>query len=128
VRWRVDARLAVGATGVRKFFGRSPDPGTAIHYYLREAARGPVTLTIDDVVTGETFRHLEATGEAGLNRIQWDLRGDSPPAQAGGGGRGGPPPAPLAEAGTYRVALRVSGRELSQVVEVVEDVWMRERR
>jgi photosystem II stability/assembly factor-like uncharacterized protein len=128
VRWRVDARLAVGATGVRKFFGRNPDPGTAIHYYLGEAARGPVTLTIADVVTGETFRHLEATGEAGLNRIRWDLRGDSPPAQAGGGGRGGPPPAPLAEAGTYRVALRVSGRELSQVVEVVEDVWMHERR
>ena len=64
VRWRVDARLARGVTGVKNFYGRNPDPGTAIHYYLREAARGPVRITVSDAVTGEVFRDLEGHGRS----------------------------------------------------------------
>lgn len=127
VRWRVDATLARGSNGVKTFYGRNPEPGTAIHYYLREPARGPVRLTVTDAVTGEVFRSLDGTGEAGMNRVQWDLRGNQPPAGAEGGGRGGRPPAPLAAAGSYRVTLRVNGRELSRVVVVEEDVWMGQR-
>lgn len=125
VRWRVDARLAVGATGVKKFFGRNAALGTAIHYYLKEAAGEPVTLTVRDAVTGVVFRDLEATGAAGMNRVQWDLRGNPPPSPADGAGRGGPPP--LADPGPYRITLSVAGRELSTVVVVLEDVWMDER-
>ena len=124
VRWRVDARLARGSTGVQKFYGRNPEPGTAIHYYLRQPTRGAVRITVRDVVTGEVFRDLEGSGEAGLNRVQWDLRGNQPPRTAPGGGRGGPPPAPLAAVGSYRIVLSVNGREFSQVVVVEEDVWM----
>jgi photosystem II stability/assembly factor-like uncharacterized protein len=133
VRWLVDVRLARGSTGVKKFYGRNPLPGTAIHYYLREPATGAVRVTVHDAVTGEVFRELEGPGEAGLNRIQWDLRGEQPPAAAPGGGRGGrggrggSPPAPLATAGSYRVVLSVNGRELSRVVVVEEDVWMDQR-
>jgi len=127
VRWRVDARLARGSTGVKKFYGRNPQPGTAIYYYLSQPARGAVRITVRDAVTGEVFREMEGSGEAGLNRVQWDLRGERPPAGASGGGRGGPPPAPLADVGSYRVVLSVNGREFAQVVVVAEDVWMDQR-
>jgi photosystem II stability/assembly factor-like uncharacterized protein len=127
VRWRVDARLARGSTGVKKFYGRNPRSGTAIHYYLREAANGVVRLTLRDAVTGEIFRDIEGTGDAGMNRVQWDLGGNRPPAVAGGRGRGGATPAPLAHVGSYRVTLSVNGLEMSRIVVVDEDVWMHER-
>jgi hypothetical protein len=127
VLWRVDARLARGVTGVKNFYGRNPEPGTAIHYYLRESARGPVRITVSDAVTGAVFRDLEGTGEAGMNRVQWDLRGNQPPRAPAGADRRRPLPAPLAVAGSYRVTLSVNGREYSRVVVVEEDVWMDER-
>ena len=127
VRWRVDARWARGSTGVKKFYGRNPEPGTAIHYWLARPATGPVRLTVSDAVTGELFRELEATGDAGINRVQWDLRGNPPPAQPGDRGRRGAPPTPFAAAGSYRITLVADGRELSTVVVVEEDLWMNER-
>jgi hypothetical protein len=127
VLWRVDARLARGVTGVKNFYGRNPEPGTAIHYYLREPARGSVRLTVSDAVTGEVFRDLESTGEPGMNRVQWDLRGNQPPVTSRAAGRGRPPQAPLAVAGSYRVTLTVNGREHSRVVVVQEDLWMDQR-
>jgi hypothetical protein len=128
VRWRVDARLARGANGVKTVYGRNPEPGTAIHYHLRRATNTPVRITVRNAVTGEVFRELTGTGAAGMNRVQWDLLGNRPPASAGGRGRGGAPPAPLAAAGPYRVTLTVNGSELSRVVIVEEDLWMNERK
>jgi hypothetical protein len=127
VLWRVDARLARGVTGVKNFYGRNPEPGTAIHYYLREPARGSVRITVSDAVTGEVFRDLEGTRGRGMNRVQWDLRGNQPPRAPAGADRRRPLPAPLAVAGSYRVTLSVNGREYSRVVVVEEDVWMDER-
>jgi len=127
VRWRVDARLATGSTGVKKFYGRNPAQGTAIHYLLREAPGAPITITIHDAVTGELFRTLLGTTQQGMNRIQWDLRGDPPEARAGGG-RGGASAPPLANVGSYRVTLTVGGRDYSRVVRVLEDDWMRQQR
>ena len=43
----------------------------------------------------------------------------------GGGGFGfGGPQAPVAGVGTYRVTLMVDGEEFSELVSVLEDVWM----
>ena len=125
--WRVDARLARGVTGVKNFYGRNPEPGTAIHYYLREPARGSVRITVSDAVTGAVFRDLEGTREAGMNRVQWNLRGNAPPSPPGGMGRGRPPQPALAVAGPYRVTLTVNGREYSRVLVVEEDLWMDQR-
>ncbi len=127
VRWRVDPRLAVGATGVQKFFGRNAESGTAIQYYLAEPAGASVALRVEDPVTGALFRALDATAHRGLNRVQWDLRGDPPLPVPGEAGRGRPPRGPLAPAGAYRVVLTVNGQEHSTIVDVVEDVWMHER-
>jgi len=50
---------------------------------LRSAANEDVRLTISDV-TGREIRSLVGTKNAGLNRVQWDLRAGG----AGGRGRG----------------------------------------
>ena len=84
-----------------------------------------MSLTVSDVVTGEVFRDLEATGHEGINRVQWDLRGNVPEDAPAGPGFGfGGPQAPVAGVGTYRVTLMVDGEEFSELVTVVEDVWM----
>ncbi len=80
-----------------------------------------MSLTVTEVVTGEVFRDLEATGHEGINRVQWDLRGNVP-EEATGGGFGGPQ-APVAGPGLYRVTLRVGGEEFTEMVTVVEDGW-----
>jgi hypothetical protein len=81
------------------------------------------------------FRNLDGTKEAGLNRVQWNLRGNPPPrpqGQAaagggGGGGGGGQQQGPLARPGLYRITLTVDGKDYTRVVEVEEDRWLTER-
>ena len=73
------------------------------------------------------FRTLEGAARAGLNRVQWDLRGEEPDEGEGQGGFGGGRGAPRAEPGIYGVKLTVDGEELSATVRVLEDTWMQER-
>ncbi len=46
--------------------------GLVINYYLKEKVESEVTLSVSDPY-GAAIRKLEATGEAGLNRVVWDL-------------------------------------------------------
>ncbi|MBP6822075.1 MAG: hypothetical protein KA368_11060, partial [Acidobacteria bacterium] len=67
-------------------------------YYLGAAAAGDVKITVSDI-TGKVVRNINGTKELGLNRLQWNLRGDPPARPAGfgggrGGGQGGPGGAP----------------------------------
>jgi hypothetical protein len=154
VLWKPDIRLRRSATGAKTWRGESAPDGTAISYYLKAAAGGGdgIKLTITDLATGEVFRSLQATGLAGMNRVQWDLCSDRRPVQpgqagaggfggggfgggcgggggfgggGGGGGQQGPPMvARLATPGLYKVTLTVGGREYSRTVRVVEDRWM----
>ena len=41
-------------------------------------------ITISDY-TGKVVRNINGTKDVGINRIQWNLRGDPPPRPAGGG-------------------------------------------
>ncbi len=120
VLWRVDGTLARGSNGVKHFYGRNPEPGTALSYYLRDAGPEAAVLTITDVVTGEVFRRMEGPAEAGLNRVQWDLRGDAP--EVAPGERPGAPP--MAVPGVYRITLQLGDVDLTRTVRVLEDVWM----
>jgi hypothetical protein len=108
-------------TGDKNWVGESAPVGTTVSYWLAEDA-STVTLTITDVKTGEVFRHLEATGQMGTNRVHWNLRGDRT-EQEGRGGFGGNQ-APMAQTGTYRVTLTVNGQAYDQLVTVLEDIWM----
>jgi len=127
VRWKDDVRRARSVTGDKNWIGDNAPEGTAIHYYLKEAATGPVQVTVADAVSGKVFRTLEGTGDRGLNRVRWDLRGERPRGSGGGGGGFGRNQAPVAEPGVYRVTLSVGGQEYSTTVEVLEDRWLDQR-
>ena len=126
VAWRQNRMRSRSVTGDKVLRGDNAPPGTAIHYYLSDDVDADdVSMTVSDVVTGEVFRDLEATGHEGINRVQWDLRGNVPEDAPAGGGFGfGGPQAPVAGPGVYRVTLTVDGEEFSRLVTVLEDVWM----
>jgi photosystem II stability/assembly factor-like uncharacterized protein len=74
-----------GFLGQRNFYGTNPQPGLLLDYYLKTA--GPVQVAVKDKA-GATIRTITARGEAGMNRLAWDLRMDPPVPPAGRGGRG----------------------------------------
>lgn len=130
--WQNDARLGRYWGGAKLFRGANPTPGTAITYYLKSPASGDVKLTIADY-TGRVVRNIVGTNEAGLNRLQWNLRSDPPPrppgagggGQGGGGGRGGGfggfnQGLPL-EAGTYNLKLTIAGKDYTTKVVIEND-------
>jgi photosystem II stability/assembly factor-like uncharacterized protein len=123
VAWRQDRRRSRSVTGDKGWTGESAPPGTAIHYWLAEAD-DDVSLTISDAITGELFRSLDVSGVVGMNRVQWDLRGESPAGGRGGRGGFGGGGAPQADPGVYRITLSAGGSEHSTTVRVLEDIWM----
>ena len=131
--WFNDARLSRAATGAKIFRGANPPAGTAISYYLKSAPADDVKITIVDY-TGKVVRHITGTKEIGINRVQWNMRGDPPPRPAnlpagfgGGGGGGGGGfgglfnQGALLESGTYVVKLSVGGKEYTTKVVIEAD-------
>ncbi|MEX2284644.1 MAG: hypothetical protein WEE89_19305 [Gemmatimonadota bacterium] len=131
VLWKTDRTLSRAVTGAKNFRGANASPGTAISYYLKTPATSAIKLTITDLSTGKVFRDLTPTRDPGLNRIQWDLRGNAPPQEGGRGGGtgggGGDNDGPAATPGVYKVTLTVGSREYTQNVTVLEDIWMKTR-
>jgi len=90
--WGKDAAL-----GSKTFTAQNPPNGAMIDFYLKEDARGPIIITVADK-SGKTIRTIRsAQAKAGVNRVIWDLRHDSPRmtpetlgAAMGAGGAGGP--------------------------------------
>ena len=128
VQWKVDRRRIRSVTGDKNWRGDSAPPGTAISYWLADGEQD-VSIVISEAVTGESFRTLEGTGEPGMNRVQWNLRGDPQEQEGGrgggGGGRGrGGGQGPQAEPGVYRVTLTAGGEQRTTTVRVLEDTWM----
>jgi hypothetical protein len=146
-----DYRTDSDVGGDKRFEGENAPRGTAINYYLKSAATGPVTVSVLDA-SGRTVCTSTAASDPGMHRVQWTLAtpglapaggggrggagagagqgGGNPPDQscgggAGGGGRGnaGQPAAP----GTYTVKLTVNGKDFTKPVRVLEDVWLHER-
>jgi photosystem II stability/assembly factor-like uncharacterized protein len=122
--------------------GENPPYGAGINYYLKSAASGNVTITIQDS-KGQTVRTLNGPQSPGLHRIYWDLRDSATkrveyrtsPLYApeirvgpnglreseGGFGGGGGEFAILQPPGTYTVKLSIGGREYSQQLRVLKD-------
>ena len=74
-----DIQRSISVEGAKNFRGANPERGTAISYYLKNAAADDVTITISDV-TGRELRTLVGPKDAGLHRVHWNL--------SAGGGRG----------------------------------------
>ena len=119
IRWRNDRTRIRSVTGDKNWQGENAPAGTAIQDWLGEAAPGDVSITIANALTGKVFRIMEGTGVAGLNRVQWNQRGNPPRALGRGGSEG-----QLAQPGVYNVTLSVNGKEYTTSLRVLEDSWM----
>jgi photosystem II stability/assembly factor-like uncharacterized protein len=129
----------------------NPPLGVIIYYYLGARPGGNVTLEISDA-SGRVVRHMSSAPipalnepplpvpdfwierprpmpvEMGTNRINWNMRYDSPPAfshsyaiSANPGETPPSPEGPLALPGTYTVRLAVDGKSYTQTVSLRND-------
>lgn len=142
VQWLQDVTLERVWGGAKHFLGENPRPGTAISYYLKAPAAGEVKIAVLDY-EGKVVRDLSGTRDAGLNRVQWDLRANPPQrrttGQAGAGPQPGADPQAAGQAagigagfripgqavppGVYRVRLTVGGKDYYTKVVVEEDTY-----
>jgi photosystem II stability/assembly factor-like uncharacterized protein len=83
--WINDIQEQIQIGGQKHFRGENPEAGASISYWLKSPAKD-VTITISDL-SGRELRSIEGTTDAGVNRVNWDLRA-TPPGR-GRGGRGG---------------------------------------
>ncbi|MHB8636720.1 MAG: WD40/YVTN/BNR-like repeat-containing protein [Fimbriimonadaceae bacterium] len=129
----------------------NPPQGAIIYYYLGAKPSGYITLNVSDS-SGRVVRHMSSAPipasddppppvpdfwlakpkpmptELGTNRINWNLRYDSPPASnhsyeinANPGQTPASPEGPLVLPGVYTVALTVDGKTYTQTVSVKND-------
>lgn len=107
--WLQDNTLSRSVGGAKNFIGANSQPGTAISYYLKSDAPEDVKITISDI-DGKVVRNLTGSKNAGINRVQWNLRGN-PPQRATGtppvaAPSAGTPPAGTPPAGTLPAGMQ----------------------
>ena len=154
INYMSDRQLQQHSGGQQLFIGENAPRGTAISYWLKNAATTDVKISITDGA-GRTLCTSDGTKTAGINRVQWSLvapmlagaagRGGFGGGGGGGGGRGGfagPPNTSCSgggggrggfggagggiEPGMYNVTLTANGKTITKQVKVLEDVWMNE--
>ena len=97
IAWRMANNK--GATGHKTYLAANPPYGAIVNYYVKSKLEGrnPVRITVTDKA-GNKIRELTGAAEAGINRVNWDLRYDSPVRPEPG--LPAAPGAPPAEAGS----------------------------
>ena len=110
-----------GDLGHKFFTASNPPYGALISYYLKEKVKEDAKIIILDA-EGKTVRELKGAKEAGIHRINWDLR-YAPPADAGAGtmGRFAASLGPYVLPGEYRVKLVAAGAETAKALKVEGD-------
>jgi hypothetical protein len=103
----------------RQFVGPNPARGAIISYYLKDSVRTGVALRIADA-RGGLVRELTGGGDAGINRVVWDLRRGAPAGVPGARG-------PFVLPGRFTISLSGAGRELTTTVDVDPDPSCRSR-
>jgi hypothetical protein len=99
-----------GLRGAKVFTAPNPPFGAPVYYHLAARSDAPVRLVIRDA-RGNAVTELKGSGEAGLHRVVWPLRG------AGDGSR----PGAVVSPGEYVAELRVGERVLSRRFRVEAD-------
>src|SRR5262245_43814379 len=117
--------------------GQNPPYGASISYFLKSAPKGDVKIRIEDA-KGHPVRTVNGTKNVGVNRMTWDLRGETskevrlrtspayaPEIRVGPDGwRAAPDGARMSllfPPGSYTVKLIVDGKESSQPLIVKKD-------
>jgi photosystem II stability/assembly factor-like uncharacterized protein len=134
--WRFRSITAPSTTYDDPAAGDDPDYGASINYYLKAPARTAPRITISDS-TGAVIRTLRGSNTAGINRVMWDLRGESStevrlrtspryaphivPSSEGRPAPGAGRVTLLMPPGRYTVKLMVDGAEQRETVEVRKD-------
>ena len=129
----------------------NPPVGALVYYYLGSTPKGVVTLEVSDS-NGKVLRHMSSAPippstdgpppvpdfwiekpmpmptNVGMNRINWNLRVDSPPAfshnyeiNANPGETPASPEGPIVPPGVYTLTLTVDGKACKQNVTVRND-------
>ena len=116
--------------------GENPPYGAPISYWLDDETEGVKVVVKNGA--GETIRTMDGSGDAGLNRVWWNLREDessemrlrTPPtgadwveldADRSRSAPGGARVAVLAPPGTYQVELQVGDETQQASLEVMKD-------
>lgn len=115
VAWRIYTHK--GNTGHKFFIAENPPEGALLHIYAKAAGEAEITVS---AAGGDAVRTLKAELEPGLNRVNWDLRYDSP-VPDGGQGFGGPPRGPRVLPGAYTVRVASGDASAEGSVAVSED-------
>ena len=115
--------------GEKRFVAANPPYGATISYLVgetlasgqSEGAEAKARIVIEDA-SGKLVRELEGPLEAGIRRVQWDLRYPAPSKkEEEGDGFRRPLAGPLAEPGVYHVRLEVGDRSESTTLTVEPD-------
>ena len=110
--------------------GKNPPAGVVIHYYLKDAPEGDVTLTILDKDDNEikTFTSAATDGrrltkKAGANRFVWDMRYPDAKGLEGAVAPRGQDNlvGPVAVPGKYKAKLTVNGETMTQEFKIKKD-------
>ena len=121
--------------------GQNPQYGAAINYWLKSAPQAATIAVLD--ATGKTVRSLQATRNAGLNRVYWDLSNEpsksprmrtkpvnDPDFRMNADGTRNAPGfgtlSVLMPPGKYSVKLTVDGQSYTQPLTVLRDPNQRE--
>ncbi|HEV2387532.1 MAG TPA: hypothetical protein VGS20_09775 [Candidatus Acidoferrales bacterium] len=118
-----------GYTGDQLFLAPNPPDGAIIDYYLAHSpAKGQaVKISVLDQ-SGKLIQEFDGTGEAGINRVAWDLRYSTPikPSQSQldaeyEGFFFNAVLGPFVSPGTYTVQVSVGDGKASKAVTVADD-------
>jgi photosystem II stability/assembly factor-like uncharacterized protein len=109
--------------------GRNPPPGANVYYLLAKAPDSTTTVKLDFIdARGVVLRSYSSTAKtapltpkAGLNAMQWDLRGESPTPLVGIQMFGGPSGGALVTPGRYSLRLTVGAFTQMQSFDVQLD-------
>lgn len=126
-QWRIYNHKA--NAGHKAFLGANPADGALISFYLKAkpGEKEEAKLTIKDAA-GNVVRELSGPKdkEAGVGRVNWDLRHEPPvPPDPDGPGFGGPPRGPFVPPGTYSVTVTLGSWSATKPVVVEEDPRIR---
>lgn len=109
-RWHVYSQIE--NMGQRTYKAKNPEYGAPINIYMKETPKAPIEITIVDA-NGDKVRSMtDSTCTAGINRVVWDLRMDSPTKLKNGGGGGWRGSfKPLVAPGSYTAKIKIDGTE-----------------
>ncbi len=63
------------------FKGENPEPGAAVHFYLKQKPETPVEIKISDASGKNSTTYTMENATSGINRLLWDMHFDPPPDQ-----------------------------------------------